>query len=138
AEDRTPDGTPQPVSPGPGALLRQMVRYCGPLLGGRVAFLSGQNLSLIVLGKLFAPDLLGLYAYAFRTLERFAEVANTTATALLPSLTQLVARDQRDRVRGVFDQALRFGQLGACALSFVVFAFARELTVVAAGHQFLP
>ncbi len=133
AEDRRPgDGHDART------LLRHMVRYCLPLMGGRVTFLSGQNLSMIVLGKLFAPDLLGLYAYAFRTLERFAEVANTTATALLPSLTQLVARGERGRLRTVFDSALRFGQLGACALSFVVFAFARELTLVAAGHQFEP
>jgi O-antigen/teichoic acid export membrane protein len=138
AEDHATPDAPVPADRGTRALLRQMRRYCLPLLGGRITFLSGQNLSMIVLGKLFAPDLLGLYAYAFRTLERFSEVVNTVSTALLPSLTQLETRGQRDRLRAVFDQAHRFGQLAACALSFLLFAFAREITLVAAGHQFLP
>src|SRR5205085_162915 len=34
-------------------LLRSMVAYCRPLLGARITFTSGQNLSTLVVGKLF-------------------------------------------------------------------------------------
>src|SRR5262249_19992224 len=34
-----------------GAMLRTMVAYCIPLYGARAAFMSGQNLSKVVLGK---------------------------------------------------------------------------------------
>jgi len=133
AEDRP--GTHPPT---PGALIRSMVRYCGPLLGARITFMSGQNLSTLVVGKLFDQTLVGYFSFAFRTLERFVEVAYTIPSSLLPPLTQLVVRGERQRLRVVFDDALRLIQVMACALAFLLFAFAREITLFAGSPLFEP
>jgi PST family polysaccharide transporter len=133
AEDRS--GT---APPSPRELFRSMVRYCGPLLGARITFTSGQNLSTLVVGKLFDNTLVGYFFFAFRTVERFVEVAYTAPSSLLPPLTQLVVRGEHERLRNVFDESLRLVQVMACALVFLLFAFARELTVVIAGHLFEP
>ncbi|HET7226300.1 MAG TPA: lipopolysaccharide biosynthesis protein [Candidatus Eisenbacteria bacterium] len=122
---------------GTGPLARHMVRYCTPLLLARVSFLSSQNLSVIVLGKLFDPGMLGLYASASRVIERFIEVANTLPTALLPSLTQLWARGERDRLQTVLDHAFRLGQAGSCALALLLFLFAREMMLLAGSPLFV-
>jgi O-antigen/teichoic acid export membrane protein len=115
-----------------------MFGYCLPLLGGRLAFLSGQNLSKFVLGKLFDIRLLGFFTFAYQTIERFNDLVNTLPASLLPSLTHLVARQERDRLRMVFDQALRLIQALACAVSFGVFLFARELTLLIGSPLFEP
>ena len=119
-------------------LLRAMMGYCVPLLGARVTFLSGQNLGKIVLGKLFDISQLGYFSFAFQTVERFVELLYTLPSSLLPSLTQLVARDERQRLSAVVDQALRLISVAACALSFALFVFAPELTVVVGSRMFIP
>jgi O-antigen/teichoic acid export membrane protein len=119
-------------------LLRSMFSYCVPLLGARITFLSGQNLSTIVLGKLFSPGFLGYFKFAFQTIERFNDLVNAVPSSLMPSLTHLVARGERERLRLVFDQALRLIQALACALSFGLFVFAREVTLVIGGWSFEP
>ncbi|HEY6867727.1 MAG TPA: oligosaccharide flippase family protein [Candidatus Eisenbacteria bacterium] len=119
-------------------LMRSMAAYCVPLLGARVTFMSGQNLSKIVLGKLFDTALLGYFSFAFQTVERFVELLYTVPSSLLPSLTRLVARDERKRLGAVFDQALRLISVAACALSFGLFVFARELTLLVGSPLFEP
>lgn len=119
-------------------LLRQMIRYCLPLLGARVTFMSGQNLGKIVVGKLFDATTLGYFAFAYQTIERFVEVVHTLPSALLPSLTHLVARGERDRMRHVFDQAFRLIQVTACGLSLTLFAFAPEVTLFVGSPLFAP
>ena len=119
-------------------LVRSMAAYCVPLLGARITFMSGQNLSKIVLGKLFDTALLGYFSFAFQTIERFVELLYTVPSSLLPSLTQLVARDERKRLGTVFDQALRLISVAACALSFGLFVFARELTLLVGSPLFEP
>jgi O-antigen/teichoic acid export membrane protein len=119
-------------------LLRSMFGYCVPLLGARITFMSGQNLSTIVLGKLFTPGILGYFKFAFQTIERFNDMANAIPSSLMPSLTKLVARGERHRLRLIFDQALRLIQALAFALSFGLFVFARELTVLIGGWSFEP
>ena len=115
-----------------------MFGYCVPLLGARITFMSGQNLSTIVLGKLFSPGLLGYFKFAFQTIERFNDLVNAVPSSLMPSLTHLVARGERERLRLIFDQALRLIQALACALSFGLFVFARELTLLIGGWPFEP
>ncbi len=134
AEDREQGG---PETRGRG-MLRGMLAYCLPLLGARVTFMSGQNLSKIILGKLFDATLLGYFSFAFQTIERFVELVHTLPSALLPSFTRLVAAGERDRLRSVFDQALRLVQVAACGLSFVLFAFAREITLFLGSPLFEP
>jgi O-antigen/teichoic acid export membrane protein len=119
-------------------LLRSMFSYCVPLLGARITFMSGQNLSTIVLGKLFSPAGLGYFKFAFQTIERFNDLANAAPSSLMPSLTHLVARGERERLRLVFDQALRLIQALACALSLGLFVFARELMLFIGGWSFEP
>ena len=119
-------------------LLRGMFGYCMPLLGARITFMSGQNLSTIVLGKLFSPGWLGYFKFAFQTIERFNDLANAVPSSLMPSFTRLVAREERERLRLIFDQALRLVQTLACALSFGLFVFARELTLLIGSWQFEP
>ena len=119
-------------------LLRSMLGYCAPLLGARITFMSGQNLSTIVLGKLFSPGVLGYFKFAFQTIERFNDLANAVPSSLLPSLTRLVARGERERLRLIFDQALRLVQALAFVLSFGLFVFARELTLFIGGWSFVP
>lgn len=120
------------------SLLRPMIAYCAPLLGARAAFLSGQNLGKVVLGKVLSATELGYYSFAFQTVERFVELVHTLPAALLPSLTHLVAREERERLRNVFDQAFRLIQLVACALAFGLFVFAPELTLWVGSPLFAP
>ena len=134
ARDREP---PAPERAWRG-LLRSMVSYCVPLLGARITFMSGQNLSTIILGKLFSPGLLGYFKFAFQTIERFNDLANAVPSSLMPSLTRLVAHGERERLRLIFDQALRLIQTLAFALSFGLFVFARELTLLIGGWSFAP
>jgi O-antigen/teichoic acid export membrane protein len=119
-------------------LLRQMFAYCLPLLGARAAFLSGQNLGKVLLAKVLNATQLGYFTFAFQTIERFVELAYTLPSSLLPSLTHLVAREERERLGYIFDQSFRLVQVAACALSWAVFAFAPELTVGVGSLMFLP
>lgn len=124
---------------GEGAnLLRPMIAYCAPLLGARAAFLSGQNLGKVVLAKVLDATQLGYYSFAFQTLERFVELAHTLPSSLLPSLTHLVARAERERLGYVFNQAFRLIQGVAFVLAFVLFAFAHELTIWVGSPLFAP
>ena len=118
-------------------LLRSMFRYCVPLLGARITFMSGQNLSTIVVGKLFNPVLLGYFKFAFQTIERFNDLANAVPSSLMPSFTRLVARGERERLRLIFDQTQRLIQALACVLSLGLFIFARELTLFIGGWSFV-
>jgi O-antigen/teichoic acid export membrane protein len=126
--------------PGPSLreLLYSVFGYCMPLLGARVTFVSGQNLSKIILGKLFTTAELGYFSFAFQTVERFVELAYTLPSSLLPSLTQLVALEERDRLRRVFDQSLRLIQVAACTLSLGMFVFAPEITRIVGSRLFEP
>jgi O-antigen/teichoic acid export membrane protein len=119
-------------------LLRQMLAYSVPLMGARVAFLSGQNLGKVVLAKLFGPTDLGYFSFAFQTIERFVELAHTLPAALMPSLTRLVARGETERLRWVFDQAFRLIKVVACALSLGLFVFAPEITRIVGSPLFEP
>ncbi len=137
ARDPVPEARSAAEPPAP-PLMRAILSYCTPLLGARVTFVSGQNLGKIILGKLFTAAELGYFSFAFQTVERFVEVVHTLPASLLPSLTELVALGERDRLRRVFDQALRLIQVVACALSFGVFVFAREVTLLVGSPLFEP
>ena len=128
-----PDAPPAAAEP---PLLRQMLRYCVPLLGARVSFLSGQNLGRLVLGHVLDATQLGWYTFAFQTVDRLYDLTSTLPSALLPSLTHLVTRAERERLRDVFDQAFRLVQVAACVLSVGVFLFARELMLLVGSHLF--
>lgn len=119
-------------------LLRAMFAYCVPLYGARLSFLSGQNLGKLVLGKVLDPAALGLFTFAFQTVERFVELAHTVPNSLLPSLTQLVAHGDRQRLGYITDQAFRLIQLLACTLAFGLFVFAPELVRVVGSSLFVP
>ncbi len=119
-------------------LLRQMFGYCMPLLGARAAFLSGQNLGKVVLAKVLDATQLGYFTFAFQTIERFVELVYTLPSSLLPSLTHLVAREERERLGYVFEQAFRLVQVAACVVAWGVFAFAPELTLWVGSPLFLP
>jgi O-antigen/teichoic acid export membrane protein len=126
-----------PLEDGRG-LFREMVAYCAPLLGARATFLSGQNLGKVVLARVLDTTQLGYYSFAFQTLERFVELVYTLPNALLPSLTHLVARAERERLGNVFNQAFRVIQATACMLAFALFAFATELTLWVGSPLFAP
>jgi len=119
-------------------LLRQMLGYCAPLYGANLSFLSGQNLGKLVLGMVIDPTSLGYFSFAFGTLEKFVEIAHAVPRALLPSLTQLVALGDRQRLHYVFDQAYRLVQVLSCALSFALFVYAREITLLVGSPLFEP
>jgi PST family polysaccharide transporter len=119
-------------------LFSQMLGYCVPLLGARAAFLSGQNLGKVLLAKVLDATQLGYYTFAFQTIERFVELAYTVPSSLLPSLTHLVARAERERLGYIFDQAFRLVQVAACTVAWCVFAFAPELTLWVGSPLFLP
>ena len=122
----------------PRAILADIFRYCLPLLGARAAFISGQNLSRVVLGKFFPAEALGLFSFAFQTVERFVGLVYAIPSSLLPSLTQLVARGEPERLRRLLDKSFRLVATLACALSFFVFVFAEELTRLLGGERYLP
>lgn len=125
--------------PTPGhPLLSQMLGYCLPLLGARAAFLSGQNLGKVLLAKVMDAAQLGYFTFAFHTIERFVELVYALPSALLPSLTHLVARRERERLGYIFDQAFRLVQVAACVLAWGLFAFAPEVTRWVGSPLFLP
>ncbi len=127
----------QPVEP-LGALLGDMFRYSLPLLGARAAFISGQNLSRVVLGKFFPAEALGLFSFAFQTVERFVGLVYAVPSSILPSLTQLVSAGEHDRLRRVLDKGFRLVATLAGALSFLIFVFAEEITRLLGGERYLP
>ncbi len=120
------------------SLLSQMLGYCLPLLGARAAFLSGQNLGKVLLAKVLDATQLGYFTFAFQTIERFVELVYTLPSSLLPSLTHLVAREERERLGYVFEQAFRLVQVAACVVAWLLFAFAPELTLWVGSPLFLP
>lgn len=127
--------------PGPEdarGILRPMLGYAVPLLGARLATVSAPNVSKVVLGKLLDIAQLGYFSFAFQTVERFCELAATLPSALLPPLTQLVARGEIQRLRAVFDRTFRLIQSAAAALTFGVFVFAPELTLWVGSPLFEP
>ena len=81
-----------------------------------------------MLAKILDATQLGYYTFAFQTIERFVELVYTLPSSLLPSLTHLVAREERERLGYVFDQAFRLVQVAACVTAWSVFTFAPELT----------
>ena len=84
----TESGPPEPN------LVQSIFRYCLPLYGARLSFLSGQNLGKLVLGTVLDATQLGYFSFAFQTVERFVELVHTIPTALLPAFTQIVAKDE--------------------------------------------
>jgi O-antigen/teichoic acid export membrane protein len=126
-------GPEPPVEPG---LPRQMLAYCAPLFGANLSFLSGQNIGKLVLGMVLTPADLGFFAFAFGTVERIVEVVYTLPRALLPSLTQIVAGEDRERLHYVFGQAFRLVQVVACVVSLLIFVFAREIVFAMGGPMF--
>jgi PST family polysaccharide transporter len=133
---RDPEG--EPAGQTARGLRRSIVSYCVPLLGARVTFLSGQNLSKIVLGKMFTATDLGYFSFAYQTVERFVEVIYALPSSLLPTFTQLVARRERERLVFVFDQSLRLIQLVALVMSCGLVVFAPEVTRVVGSRLFTP
>lgn len=138
ARDALARGTDTSPPESAGAILKDMFRYCMPLLGARAAFISGQNLSRVVLGKFFDAEALGLFSFAFQTVERFVGLVYAIPSSLLPSLTQLVARGETERLRRLLDKGFRLIATLACALSFMIFVFAEEITRVIGGERYLP
>ena len=119
-------------------LARGIFSYCLPLLGARVTFLSGQNLGKILLGKIFDATLLGYFSFAYQTVDRFVEVIYALPSSLLPSLTRLVARGERERMRFVLEQSLRLIQVVALILSVGMVVGAREITLLVGSPLFEP
>ena len=120
------------------SILDDIFGYCLPLLGARAAFISGQNLSRVVLGKFFPAEALGLFSFAFQTVERFVGLVYAVPSSILPSLTQLVAHREHERMRRLLDKSFRLVATLACALSFLVFVFAEEITRLLGGERYLP
>lgn len=120
------------------AILDDIFRYCLPLLGARAAFISGQNLSRVVLGKFFPAEALGLFSFAFQTVERFVGLVYAVPSSILPSLTQLVARGESERMRRLLDKSFRLVATLGCGLSFMIFVFAEEITHLLGGERYLP
>lgn len=138
ARRAAPQDAEQDAEQARAPVLRPMFEYCLPLFGARASFLSGQNLGMVILGRVLEASALGYFKFAFQMVERFVELVHTIPTSLLPSLTHLVAREENERLRYVFDQAFRLVQLVALVLSFVLFAFARELTLGLGSPLFEP
>lgn len=132
------DGDPPADREQGRSMLRSVLSYSTPLMGARITFLTGQNLGKVVLGKLFEPAQLGYFSFAFQTIERFVELIYILPASLLPSLTQLVARGERERLRLVFDRSHRLIQVASCAVSLLLFIFAREVTLLVGSPLFEP
>lgn len=132
-----------PAVPAGGAeaappMLAGVFRYCMPLLGARAAFLSGQNLSRVVLGAFMNLEDLGYFSFAFTVVDRFVGFVYALPSSLLPSFTQLVARRDTQRFTMLFDKAFRLVATAAAGLSAGLFLFSRELTLVVGGKSYLP
>lgn len=130
-----PEGAAGEVGDPP--LLASMMRYCLPLLGARAAFLMSQNLSRAVLGKFLSLEQLGYFSFSFTVVDRFVSFVYALPSSLLPSLTQLVAQDDRRRFRRLLDKAFRLIATAAATLSFGIFVFAEEITLLLGGPQYL-
>jgi PST family polysaccharide transporter len=131
------EGEPSTAAAG-APLLGAIFRYCLPLLGARVAFLSGQNLSRVVLGAFMSLENLGYFSFAFTLVDRFVGFVYALPSSLLPSFTQLVARGDTGRFTILFDKAFRLVATAAALLSAGLFLFAHELTLVVGGKSYLP
>ncbi len=131
-----PEGAAAEVGEPP--LLASMLRYCLPLLGARAAFLTSQHLSRAVLGKFLSLEQLGYFSFAFTVVDRFVSFVYALPSSLLPSLTQLLARGDRLRFQRLLDKSFRLIATAAAALSFGIFVFAEEITLLLGGAQYHP
>jgi PST family polysaccharide transporter len=129
---------PEAAAPevGDPPLLASMLRYCLPLLGARAAFLASQNLSRAVLGKFLSLEHLGYFSFAFTVVDRFVSFVYALPSSLLPSLTQLVAQGDRRRFGRLLDKSFRLIATAAATLSFGIFVFAEEITLLLGGPQY--
>ena len=128
----------RPSAPG-AALLRSMFSYCVPLLGARITFMSGQNLSKIVLGKLFdaaAAGLLHVRLPDHRALRRAGEHA--AARRCCPRSPTWSRAGSASGCAWSSTRRSGSSRSLACALSFGLFVFARELTLLVGSPLFEP
>jgi PST family polysaccharide transporter len=131
---------PLPAEPLPqaGSLAAGIVRYSMPLYGARAAYLAGQNLSRIVLGRFVSPELLGYYSFALTVVERFAAFLYALPFSVLPSLTQLVARGDMSRFARLADKSFRLVTTFSCALATALVLGAEPLTRLVGGAAYAP
>ncbi|MDI6809250.1 MAG: flippase [Candidatus Eisenbacteria bacterium] len=122
---------------GSGGLLRMIFKYCIPLLGARAAYLAGQNLSRIILGYLLTPHSLGLFSFAFNIIERFIALGQAVPQAILPSLARLKGEGDEKGLFSVFSHSHRAISVLASLMSAGIFVFAREITLIMGGREYL-
>lgn len=134
AREQRAGGAAEPA--GEPGVVRPMFAYCLPLYGARLSFTSGQNLGKLVLGRVLDSEQLGYFTFAFQTVERFVEILHTVPNSLLPSLTHIVTREERERLGYVMGQAFRLIVVLACSLAFVLFVYAHEITIIVVSPLF--
>ena len=120
-----------------GSIFRSIFRYCLPLLGARAAYLTGSNLSKVVLGKFLDLAPLGYFGFATTVVERFVGFVYALPSSLLPSMTELLAKRDRLRFTRLLDKSFRLIATAAAALSFGLFVYAKEITLLLGGEQYL-
>jgi PST family polysaccharide transporter len=136
-EEPLPLDGEEPPSQEP-SLTRSVFSYCLPLLGARAAYLTGQNLSRVVLGGFLSLEQLGYFSFAATVVERFVGFVYALPSSLLPSLTQLLAKGDRLRFARLLDKAYRLIATAGGTLSFGLFVFAEDITLLVGGEQYLP
>jgi O-antigen/teichoic acid export membrane protein len=137
ADEIRPPLPPDPL-PQTKSLLSGIVRYTMPLYGARAAYVTGQNLSRLVLGTFVSPALLGYYSFALTMIERFATFIYALPFSILPSLTQLEARGDTLRFGRLLDKGFRLVTTAACAIATGLVLGAEPLTRIIGGTAYLP
>ena len=112
----------------------RLFRSVDPFLAGAIAVFGLVN----AVAMLIDTTELGYFVFAMTTVEKFVEIVYTLPRALLPSLTQIVALGDRERLHLVFGQAFRLVQVVACILCFGLFVYARELVLLVGSPLFEP
>jgi O-antigen/teichoic acid export membrane protein len=116
---------------------RKIWGYVFPLFGARAFFLSGQHLNRLILGTLLSASELGLASFALMTLERFIALAGSVSNALLPTLSRLRGEGLEERIEQVVAQGYRVVAGLSAAMMIGIFCFAREITLITGGGEFV-
>lgn len=114
-----------------------VLRFSVPVTLTGVLSQLTSHLSVLVAGKIFALDIVGYYSFAVATVTLLWSIASLPEALLISKLSKASRRGMQHLIEEI-DQGWRYALAYAACSSMVLIAFARELTWILAGPEFLP
>lgn len=115
-----------------------LVRASIPVSLNQLLFKSYLYLANLFAGRWYEPAVVGYLSFASNVINRANSTANATlSTVFLPFFTELKAK-QRDELRELYERGYHTLLLFSGTATVSLALFAKEVTVLIGGSQFLP